>query len=226
MQAIILAGGQGTRLRPLTDERPKGMVLLSGRPLIEHVMEELPDAVADIVIVVGYRGTMIREHFGDSWKGRRIRYVEQAEQLGTWHAVSLAKDFITEKFIMLQCDDIGDKAAFTEASRYDYCILAAESEHPERFGVVTLQSDGTLAGIAEKPEHPQSNLVYTGTLVLSPDVFSVPLIKNERLGEFFLTDLVDLLAKTRPIHVVRQGRWITVTYPEDVLKAEALLKKP
>jgi NDP-sugar pyrophosphorylase family protein len=224
MQALILAGGKGTRLRPLTDERPKAMVLLNGRPLIEYAMRELPDDVSDIVIVIGYKGEMIRAYFGDSWNGHAVRYVEQAEQLGTWHAVRTARNFLREKFIMVQCDDIGDKKAFTEAAANDYAVLVFESEHPERFGVVSLNPDGTLKEIIEKPEHPRSNLVYIGTTILSPDVLDIEPFKNERLGEYFLTDLLSLVAKEKPVRVVRQHRWITVTYPEDVAKAEALLK--
>jgi NDP-sugar pyrophosphorylase family protein len=225
MQAVILAGGGGTRLRPLTEETPKGMVLLNGKPLLEYVMRELPDIVDDIIIVIGYKGEKIREHFGDSWNGKRIRYVIQQEQLGTWHAVYLAKELLTEKFIMLYGDDIGDKEAFTEACGYEYCLMAAERDHPERYGVVELNEDGTLKAIEEKPEHPKGNLVNSGAMVLLPEVFSIEPVRNERLGEYFLTDILSDIAGKRPVHVVRQKRWITVTYPEDVEKAEVLLKK-
>ena len=87
-----------------------------------------------------------------------------------------------------------------------------------------MNADGTLKAVIEKPEHPTTNLVNSGAMVLLPEVFGVEPFKNERLGEYFLTDLLSEIAKTKPVHVVRQGRWITVTYPEDVAKAEALLK--
>jgi NDP-sugar pyrophosphorylase family protein len=225
MQALILAGGQGKRLRPLTDDTPKAMVLLNSRPLIEYVIDELPDAVSDIVMSVGYRDDLVRTHFGSTWNGRPIRYVQQEAQFGTWYAMHLAKDFINEKFIMVQCDDIGDKQAFTEGSKYDYSVFVTEEEHPERYGVVEQKEDGTLEHIIEKPEHPLGNLVTTGAWILSPDVFEIAPFKNARLSEYFMTDLVSLIAKTKPVHVVRQNRWITVTAPEDVAKAEALLGK-
>ena len=225
MQALILAGGKGTRLRPLTDGRPKAMVLLNGRPLLEYVMEALPDAVSDIVIVVGYKGDVIRNYFGDSWQGKPVHYVTQDEQLGTWHAVSLAKDLIHEKFIMLYGDDIGDKDAFTDGAAFDYCLFAAEREHPERYGVVSLNGDGTLKEIIEKPERPETNLVNSGAMVLSPEALSIEPFTHARLNEQLLTDLLSRIAAEEPVHVVRQKRWITVTYPEDVAKAEALLKK-
>lgn len=224
MQGLILAGGKGTRLRPLTDDCPKGMVMLSGKPLLEHVMEQIPDAVTDFVIITGYKGDKIRDYFGDSWNGRSVRYVEQKEQLGTWNAVFIAKDLIREKFIMLYGDDIGDKEAFTEATQYDYCLLAAYVEHPERFGVVEMNADETLKAIIEKPEHPTTNLVNSGAMILSPAVFAVKPFLHERLGEYLLTDLVSEIAKKEKFMVVRQKRWITVTYPEDVAKAEEALR--
>ncbi|MFA5877202.1 MAG: nucleotidyltransferase family protein [Candidatus Paceibacterota bacterium] len=224
MQALILAGGEGKRLRPLTDDKPKAMVLLNGRPLIEYVIDELPDTVSDIVMSVGYRDDVLRAHFGDSWNGRPIRYVQQEGQFGTWYAMRLAKDFIKEKFIMVQCDDIGDKKAFTEGSKYDYSVFAMHEEHPERYGVVEQNEDGTLKCIVEKPEHPSGNFVTTGAWILSPDAFKVELFKNDRLGEYFMTDLVSEIAKIKPVHVVEQNQWITVTYPEDVAVAETLLR--
>ncbi len=225
MQALILAGGKGKRLRPLTDDRPKGMVLLNGKPLLAHVMQALPDSVTDIVVVTGYKGEKIREYFGNFWRGCSVEYIEQKEQLGTWHAVYLAKNLIREKFMMLYGDDVGDKEAFTEGATYDYCLFVAEREHPEWYGVVSLKPDGTLKEIIEKPEHPSTNLVNSGAMILMPEIFSIPPVKDKRLGEYFLTDLLTLVAKEKPVYVVRQNRWITVTYPEDIEKAEALLKK-
>ena len=224
MQALILAGGEGKRLRPLTDDCPKGMVLLNRRPLLEHVLSQLPDAVSSIVIITGYKGEKIRDYFGTAWNGKPISYVEQKEQLGTWHAVSLAKSLMHEKFIMFYGDDIGDKEAFTAGSQYDYCLFAAERDHPERYGVVELNADGTLKTLIEKPEHPSGNLVNSGAMILLPEIFSREPYKHERLGEYLLTDMLTDIAKEKPVMVVRQNRWITVTYPEDVAKAEELLK--
>jgi len=225
MQALILAGGEGKRLRPLTDDKPKGMVLLNGKPLLEYVLEQLPDEVTSIVIIVGYKGEKIREYFKDEWKGKPLRYIVQEKQLGTWDAVYLAKDLITEKFIMLYGDDIGDKQAFTKGVEYEYCLFVAEKEHPERYGVVELNENGTLKEVIEKPEHPSGNLVNSGAMILSPDIFSITPFAHPRLGEYFLPDMLSGIAKEKPVFVIRQNQWITVTYPEDVAVAETLLKK-
>jgi NDP-sugar pyrophosphorylase family protein len=226
MKALVLAGGEGKRLRPLTDDRPKPMILLNGKPLLEYILNELPDAITEIIIIVGYKGEKIREYFGSEWKGKPITYIEQKERLGTAHAVHMARQYLSlEKFFLLNADDIGDKASFEQGMGYDYCLFVAEHEDPKRFGVVELNEDGvTLKRITEKPEHPATNLVSTGSMVLSPAIFEIPLVQHPN-GEHYIVDSLAGVQKTLLINVIRQKSWITVTFPEDVQKTEGLLKK-
>ncbi len=225
MKALVLAAGDGKRLRPLTEDRPKPMIFLNGKPLLEYILNELPDAITDLIIIVGYRGEKIREYFGDVWKGKTITYIEQKERLGTAHAVHMAKEHLLhEKFFLLNADDIGDKSSFEQGLQYEYCLFVNEHEDPKRFGVVELNADGTLKKITEKPEHPATKLVSTGTMVLSPGIFDIPLVRHPN-GEHYIVDsLAGILAK-QPIQVIRQKSWVTVTFPEDIPKTEALLKK-
>ena len=226
MKALVLAAGEGKRLRPLTDDRPKPMISLNGKPLLEYILNELPDAITDIIFIVGYKGEKIREHFKDSWNGRSVMYIEQKERLGTAHAVHLAREHLSsEKFFLLNADDIGDKKSFEKGLSYDYCLFVAEHEDPKRFGVVELNDDGkTLKKITEKPEHPATNLVSTGTMVLSPGIFEIPLVRHPN-GEHYIVDSLAGIQKEQPIQVIRQESWITVTFPEDIPKTEALLKQ-
>jgi bifunctional UDP-N-acetylglucosamine pyrophosphorylase/glucosamine-1-phosphate N-acetyltransferase len=224
MHAVVLAAGDGKRLMPLTADRPKPMVLLNGRPLLEYVFDELPDDISDIILVVGYRNERIKEHFGDSYKGRPITYLEQKERLGTAHAVHMTRSLINEKFLLLNGDDIGDKASFEEGLMYDYCLFVSEHDEPHRFGVVEINADNILKRIVEKPEHPATNTVSTGTMVLSPKIFDIPLVQHPN-GEHYIVDSLSGIMKEHPIQVLHQKSWITVTYPEDVPKTEALLKK-
>ncbi len=223
MKALVLAAGEGKRLRPLTEDRPKPMVLLNGRPLLEYILDELPDAITELIMIVGYHGEKLREHFGSSYKGKPITYVEQKERLGTGHAVLLAKDVLTEKFFLLNGDDIGDKESFTSGLENDYCLFVNEHEDPTRFGVVEVNDDWTLKTITEKPEHPVTNLVSTGTMVLSPRILEMPLIKHPN-GEHYVVDMLSAVMNEASVKVVRQKSWITVTYPEDIAKTEALLR--
>lgn len=225
MKALVLAAGDGKRLMPLTADRPKPMILLNGRPLLEYVLDELPNEISDIILIVGYRNEKIKEHFGDSYHGKSITYLEQKERLGTAHAVQMARPLIREKFLLLNGDDIGDKASFEEGLKYDYCLFVAEHDEPQRFGVVEINPDQTLKRIVEKPEKPATNTVSTGTMVLSPEIFDIPLVQHPN-GEHYIVDSLAGIMKKHPIRVIRQRSWITVTYPEDVPKAEELLKKP
>jgi bifunctional UDP-N-acetylglucosamine pyrophosphorylase/glucosamine-1-phosphate N-acetyltransferase len=224
MHAIVLAAGEGKRLRPLTEDRPKPMIPINGRPLLEYVLDELPDAVKDIIIVTGYHGEKIREHFGKAYKGRPIIYVEQKDRLGTAHAVHMARPYIRGKFILLNGDDIGDKGSFTEGLEHDYCVFVSEHEDPSRFGVVELYDDHSMKGFEEKPAKPKTNLVSTGTMILSPKIFEIPLIQHPN-GEHYIVDAVAKILEEHPVHVIPQKSWITVTFPEDIAKAETLLKE-
>lgn len=224
MQAVILAAGEGKRMRPLTLERPKPLIEVAGKPLIEHVLDALPEEIDEVIVVVGYKGDMIREHLGDARKGRTLRYVHQWMPAGTAHALSIARPFITGKFMFLNADDILGPEALKEALSHPLAILVAPSDKPETMGVVATRADGTLERIDEKPEKPLSNLVNTGTMVLDERLFAYEAPRHAS-GEYYMTDPVSLLAKEHPIKVIEQPVWIPVGYPEDIPKAEALLKE-
>lgn len=167
MQAVILAAGTGTRLRPLTLDRPKPLVHVAGRPILEYIIDALPTEVDEIVLVVGYKREMLKEHFGEEYKGRSIKYVHQWMPAGTAHGLSMAEPFLRDdRFIFMFADDIHGKGAFEEALLYPLAILATTHEDPTRFGVVELNDDHTLANIIEKPEVPPTNLISTGAMVL------------------------------------------------------------
>src|SRR3989344_7915186 len=113
MQAVILAAGEGKRLRPLTLDRPKPMIELLGKPILEHTIENLPSAINELVIVVGYKSEKIKNHFGNNWKGRSIVYVEQnMPPTGTAHALFTARRALKPgRFLSLMGDNIsGGKA--------------------------------------------------------------------------------------------------------------------
>ena len=224
MQAIILAAGEGKRMRPLTLTRPKPLIEVAGKPIIEHVMDVLPSEIDEIIIVTGYKGEMLREHIGDSYGGRPVRYVHQWMPAGTAHALSIARPFINGKFMFLNADDILGKEALVEAIKHPLAILVATHDRPETMGVIEKREDGTLHAIEEKPENPKSNLVNTGTMVLDERLFDFDAPRHSS-GEYYMTDPVSLLAKEHPVMVIEQPIWIPVGYPEDIEKAEARLKE-
>lgn len=223
MQAVILAAGEGKRMRPLTLVRPKPLVLVAGRPILEHIIDALPSEVNDLILVVGYKAEMIREHFGDSYKSRRIRYVHQWMPAGTAHALSMAEPLLEGgRFLMLNADDLHGTRALREALTHPLALLAATHPEPSKFGVISLNADGTLAGIVEKPEAPTTNLISTGAMVLDTRIFKYEAVRHEN-GEYYMTHPLGLLAKEHPITVVTQDFWMPIGSPEDIGPAERRL---
>ncbi|MBU1293149.1 NTP transferase domain-containing protein [Patescibacteria group bacterium] len=224
MQAVILAAGEGKRMRPLTLDTPKPLIEINGKPIIEYIIDALPEEVDEVIVVVGYKGEMIRERLGDSYAGRRIQYVHQWMPAGTAHALSIARPLLKGRFLFMYGDDIHGAEALMEATKHPYSLLAAPHAEPSKFGVIERHEDGTLKQLVEKPENPASNLVSTGGIMLDERIFDYPAPRHES-GEYFLTDPVASLGKDHPIMVIEQPLWIPVGYPEDIGRAEEILKE-
>jgi bifunctional UDP-N-acetylglucosamine pyrophosphorylase/glucosamine-1-phosphate N-acetyltransferase len=222
MQCVILAAGKGTRLRPLTDNCPKPLVKVGGKPLLDHIVLALPSAVDELIIVVGYLGEMIREYCGEEFHGRKVRYVEQTMQDGTGRALWLCKDMLKGRFLFMFADDIHGRNDIARIASYTRGILTKTSDTPERFGVIVRNPDGTLAEMIEKPAHPPSNLVSTGVMVLDDHIFEFE-PQNPVNGEYYLTESLERYAKQYPVAVVEEEVWIPIGYPEDITRAETLL---
>ncbi len=222
MQCVILAAGMGKRLRPLTDNTPKPLVKVAGKTLLDHIVEALPSAVDELIIVTGYLEEQIRAHCGEEFHGKKVTYIHQEEQKGTGHALWLCKDLIKGRFLFMFADDLHGAQDIARATSYTRSMLTFTTSTPERFGIVVRHPDGTLAEIIEKPAHPPSNLASTGVMVLDDHIFDFEL-KVEKDGEFYLTDVIAEYAAKYPIAVVEQNLWIPIGYPEDIEKAERIL---
>jgi bifunctional UDP-N-acetylglucosamine pyrophosphorylase/glucosamine-1-phosphate N-acetyltransferase len=224
MQCVILAAGKGTRMRPLTETLPKPLVRVTGKALLDHIVERLPEKVDEIILVVGYLEHMIRDHCGTEFYGKRVQYVTQEEQKGTAHALWLLRDILHGRFLFMFADDIHGAVDIRRALSYPRALLVKASETPERFGVVTTHSDGTIDRLIEKPHNPPSNLVSTGAMVLDEHIFEYELGVPVG-GEYYLTDVVERYAKEYPVTAVEEELWIPIGYPEDITKAEVILRK-
>lgn len=223
MQCVILAAGKGTRLMPLTENIPKPLVKVHGRPLLDHIVASLPSTVTELVIVTGYLEEQLRAHCGQHYFGRPVTYVHQAVPNGTATALWLCRDFLKGRFLFMFADDIHGANDLEAVSSHERALLAMPSLTPERFGVVLENPDGTLAGLIEKPTNPPSNLVSTGPMVLDRVIFDFELGEPVR-GEYYLPEVVERYAKQYPMRVVKQSFWLPVGYPEDIAKAESILK--
>lgn len=222
MQCVILAAGKGTRLRPLTENCPKPLIHVSGKPLLDHIIDSLPSAIDEIIIVVGYLGEMIKAYYGSEYRGKKVSYVTQEVQDGTARALWLCKDMLRGRFLFMFADDLHGKEDIARVTSYSRGMLAKTSETPERFGVVVRNPDGTLSEIVEKPTHPPSNLVSTGVMVLDTNIFTYE-PQNAVNGEYYLTEVLERYAKEYPVAVVEEDFWIPIGYPSDITRAETIL---
>lgn len=224
MKAVIFAAGEGKRLHPLTLERPKPLVEVLGKPLIQHIWEVLPSVVDEVVVVVGYKREMMRDFLGAEFMGKKVTYVEQDEPLGTAHALKLCRLHLENegKFLLMYADDIHGKDGVAKCIEHDMALLVHFVDDPRSFGVIVMNDDGTIKNIEEKPEHPKSNLAVTGVYVLTPKIFDYEVSETHK-GEYYLTDMIERYVHSNPMQVVESDFWLPIGYPHDITRAEEIL---
>lgn len=225
MKAVIFAAGEGKRLHPLTLDKPKPLVEVLGKPLLQYVWEALPDSIDEVVVVVGYKQEKVRAFLGENFLGKRVSCVEQLEPLGTGHALGLCRSYLEneDKFLLMYADDLHGKKGIELCLEHDTALLVHFVDDPRRFGVVTIKDDGIIQSIEEKPEQPKSNLAVTGVYVLTPEIFEYKAVHSKN-GEFCLTDMIEGYIKDYPMRVIESDFWIPVAYPHDVTRAEEILQ--
>jgi len=235
LKGVILHGGAGTRLRPLTFSGPKQLIPVANKPVSQYVLEDLRDAgIRDIAIVLGeIYPELVQEHYGDGSRfGVRITYIHQGKPLGIAHAVGLCREFVgSDAFVVYLGDNLlqyGIKQylqRFLEGD-YDAFILFKEVEDPTRFGVARFDEEGKLIGLVEKPKIPPSKYALVGVYFFKPVVFEV--IKNLKpswRGELEITDTIQLLIDRgyRVGYDFVEGWWLDTGKKDDILYANALI---
>ena len=226
MKAVIMAGGEGTRLRPLTSNAPKPMLPLVNRPMMEHIVELLKrHGIEDIVVTVAFMANAIRTYFGDGSEfGVRMAYATEESPLGTAGSVRNAMDHLDERFLVISGDvltdiDLGAIVAFHEQRQALATIGLVHVENPLEFGIVITRADGRIDRFLEKPTWGQvfSDTINTGIFVLEPEVFDH--IEADRPVDFSGEVFPKLLAEDLPIYgAIAEGYW------EDVGTLEAYVR--
>lgn len=224
MQCVIVCAGKGTRMSPLTNTCPKPLIPVGGKPIIQHIVEALPEEIDELVLIVGYLKEQIIATCGEVYLGKKVIYREQENHAGgTGDALLCARDVLKDRFLFMYGDDIHGSETLAQAVQSDYAILSAHSATPERYGVLVLNEDGTLSAILEKPENPPSNLINIGGFVIDASIFEYTTSKSAG-GELYVTDMLTQFAQHNPVTVFEQKLWIPLGYPEDIGKAEEILK--
>lgn len=226
VQAIIMAAGKSTRTYPLTLTKPKPLLKIVNKPILEHQLEQLIGLVNEVILIVGYRKEMIQAHFGNAYQGLPLRYVTQEEQLGTGHAVMQARSWMQDRFVVLNGDDLYHREDIQACLEHPYAILAQKVDNPQDYGVLILEN-GFLRDIAEKSSEPPTRFVNAGLYILDAAIFNIlESLERSPRGEYEITSAMKKLAQTKPVTCqFVQKYWIPVVYPWSLLKANELLLK-
>jgi glucose-1-phosphate thymidylyltransferase len=209
MQAVILAAGEGKRIRPLTWSRPKSMIPVANRPIIAYTIDALvKNGIRDIIVVVGYRKEQVTRFLNQL--DLPIEVVVQEKQLGTAHALQQAESRITGDFLLLPGDNYIDTHSVAKIKDVKNAILIKEHLSPSNFGVVSIQ-DGRVDSIVEKPAHAPSFLVSTGIYSLNKDFFRYVRGNN-------MTDAIACMIESGTIiNAITADDWQDAIYPWDLL---------
>ena len=235
MKGIILHGGHGTRLRPLTHTGPKQLLPIANKPMSEYCLEALRNTgISEIAIIIGgVAANKVQEYYGNGEKfGVKITYVNQDEPRGIAHAINLCRDFVNnEKFIVFLGDniikkDISDYSKEFEKSEFDASILLCEVDNPSQFGIADLNSDGSIKKIMEKPKEPPTNLAVTGIYFLTPKIFDIiSRLKPSWRNELEITDALQMLLEegNKIGYYTITDYWKDTGTPNDIIHANKVI---
>lgn len=225
MQSIILAAGSSTRTYPLTITRPKPLLKVANKTILEHNIESLRNVSEEIIVVVGYKKEMMEEFVKENFSSLNIKFVEQKEQLGTGHAVSILEKHVKDRFLLLMGDNIYSKKDVKEVAKHQYAILTKKVKNPELFGVI-IEKNGLVTDIIEKPKNPASNLVSCALYSLDKRIFEISKkVKKSERNEYELPDAIKELAKNEKVYCVNSDSCLQIGYPWDLLDADRELRK-
>ena len=225
LQAVLLAAGRSTRTYPLTATRPKPLIPLLGRPLLEHLLVQIEDTVDEAILVVGYRADAIRNHLGSRFGSLPLRYIEQSEQRGTADALLQAAPLIEDRCLVLNGDDLYHRHDLQALTRHRTAILVTPVPDPQNRAVVTIAGD-RVVDIVEKPTTaPPNSLASVGGYAVEREWLNklkeIPLSSR---GELELPDFIQMLARESVVRYHRIERhWLPLTYAWDVLRATLFL---
>lgn len=229
MKGVILTAGEGTRMRPLTLTRPKTMLQVGGKPILQYNLEALKDAgIKDIIMVVGYKKETIENYFGNGTSfGVNITYIVQKKRLGTAHAIKSVHNAVSDEFIVLNGDIIVDPRLIVdlianyESEDASSLLMLTEVEDPSLFGVVEMEGN-IIKNIVEKPspEEAPSNLINAGIYVFDKTIFeAIAKTEKSERGEYEITDSIKIQIKEnkKVIGLKSQDKWIDIGRPWELL---------
>ena len=222
-QAVVLAAGEGSRMRPLTYTRPKAMLPLANQPILEHLLIALRQSgISDVAIIVGYHDEQIRNYCGDGSRWNlHISYYQQTQQLGTADALRMVAGLLKDDFIMANGDALLSSRDIRRLCEKSGNIMSVrELDDVSQFGVVEVRGD-RVCRIHEKSQNPPSHLANAGLYRFTPEIFSaIARTEKSPRGEYELTDSIQaLIDSNQPVNYQILEQWLDFSYPWDLLAA-------
>lgn len=221
MKCIILAAGEGKRLRPLTFTKPKVMVTVANKPILEWTLNNAKKAgCKEFIFIVGYKSEVVRNYFGNGEKWNvEIEYVNQGEPLGTAHALNAAKKFAGDEFIVISGDTIVGASDVKKILKKGVGIGVYNVKNPSEYGIVEIEN-GKLRKIYEKMEEPYGNTINAGIYHLNKKIFeAIDKTKKSIRGEYELTDSINIFLEKEEMKCVQLKEWVDISYPWNLLDA-------
>ncbi|MCD5397056.1 MAG: NTP transferase domain-containing protein [Candidatus Pacebacteria bacterium] len=222
-QAVILAAGRGIRTYPLTLTKPKPLLKVAGKTILEYSLDNLTSLVEEVIIVVGYKKEMIQKAIGSNYKGLKIKYVFQKKLSGTGDAIQKAIPHLKNKFLLLNGDDLYEQEDIKQCLKKYPCILLKQVKNPENYGQVKIKNN-QVKELVEKPKKRISNLVNTGLYVLDKSIFDLKIKKSVR-NEYEITDYIKNIIENEKLYFHKNKSWIPVSYSWNLLDANEYLLK-
>lgn len=224
MQAVILAAGRGVRMGPLTENTPKPMVRLLGKPLLEWKLESLPESITEVIVTVGYLGEQIKDYFGEVWQGKKMTYVHQEVLNGTGGSLQLVQEYLHDHFLVTMGDDLYVKEDLEKLAALPYAILGLQTNEAEKFGLLEVNEEQKMISVIERPHGHQTGFINTGAYMLGPEIFQVPLVPITET-EFGLPQALATLTSQTPVAVLTATAWQPIGCPEDIPKGEEFIRR-
>lgn len=210
MDAVILAAGLGTRLRPHTLTTPKPLLPVQGRPILEWTIQALPPQVERLIVVTEYLAEQFDAYLAQQSHIKNWTTVRQGKPQGTGHALRICKEAShSDRILVLNGDDLYGAADLAKLAAHPAGVLAHPVDDPRKFGIAFRNADGTLREMIEKPDLDGPQLANIGAYVFPKEVFDIPLTLSPR-NEYEVTEAVDKLAKAGAFHVVEATYWLPI----------------
>jgi NDP-sugar pyrophosphorylase family protein len=209
----------------LTENIPKPMLEVLGKPILEYQLDNLPEEVDEVVLIVNYLGGHIQKYFGGSYAGKKILYVEQKELNGTAGALWAAQSLLHDRFMVMNGDDIYAKEDIEECLKYEWAALGLPVDELGSAGTIVIDEKKNVVDIVEKEVHGGgAGYINANFFLLDPRIFTYSLVKRPKSEEYGLPQTIVQAARDIPIHMVEATRLIRITEPDDLERAEEMLR--